>query len=218
MNVSKWIVAMLFAVCCILACRQDKKTPAENILNVRIPREPDLLNPVLSKTDLSATIENLLFLSVMEFDPYSQKPTAVLAEKKADVLREGKNSGYRLRIKEDAVWDNGSPIIAKDVVFTLKATINPFVESTGKRSVVLPIDSIELTEDPREFIFWTDDNYFLDEHSFTNNFIMQESVYDSTHLLSGVTWSALKNLKETDTTSEIAKTAIQFATHLIIHF
>lgn len=211
MKISKWILTISIVACFALACRQEKKDPINKVLTVRIPREPDLLNPVLSKTDLAATIENLLFLSIMEFDPYSQLPTAVLAERNADVIRQGKNTGYKLRIKKEATWDNGSPITAKDVVFTLKSTINPFVESTGKRTVVMPIDSIELTADPKEFIFWTDDNYFLDEHSFTNNFIMQESVYDSAQLLSNIPWSALKSIQESDTTSENAKKAIQFA-------
>lgn len=210
MKLLKGIVYLLL-VTYFLSCKQEKKDNFTNVLNVRIPREPDLLNPVLSKTDLAATVENLLFLSIMEFDPYTQAPTAVLAESKATVIKKGKNTGYKLKIKKDATWDDGSPITADDVVFTLKSTINPFVESTGKRSVLLPIDSIERTADQKEFIFWTDDNYFLDEHSFTNNFILQESVYDSLHLLATLSWTSLKQLQDSDTASETARTAIQFA-------
>ena len=85
------------------------------------------------------------------------------------------------------------------------------VKSDSKRSVIEPIDSISLSDNPKVFTFWTDDNYFLDEQSFTNNFILQESVFDSTQLLRKVDWNTLKYLNIADSTSEYRAIAQKFA-------
>lgn len=195
----------------IVTCKIETSHTPNHSLHVRIQREPDQLNPILSQTSIAAAIENLLFLSVSEFDPYTQESVPVLAQSKATILKQGKNIGYKLRLKSDAIWDDGSPITSLDVLFTLKATLNPFVASGGKRSVIYAIDSVELTNDPKEFIFWTDDNYFLDEQSFTNNFIIQESMYDSSGLLRSIQWTDLKNMNETDTATATAKSALKFS-------
>ncbi len=193
------------------SCRSDIKTEDHNVISVRISREPDLLNPVLSETSVSATIQNLLFLPVMDFDPYTQESKAVLAISKGEVLINGNIIGYKLKIRPEAVWDDGSSITARDIVFTLKATLNPFVESGAKRSVIESIDSIEITDNPQEFIFWTDDNYFLDEQSFTNNFILQENLYDPSAILNNIPWSSLKSLSLKDSASTYGRMASQFA-------
>ncbi len=206
-------IFLCLGIAIVLAhCKQDLPTQQDS-LSVRIPREPDQLNPVLSNTAIAATVQNLLFLPLMDFDPYTQDYKNILTEKAATILTNGNMIGYKIRIRDIARWDDGSPVLASDVSFTLKSILNPYVKAEGKRGVIFPIDSIELTSDPKELIFWTDDNYFLDEQSFTNNFVLQESVYDSTHLLKSLSWSALKHLQPEDTQSTTAKNAMQFATN-----
>lgn len=194
----------------LLQCRQNLPTEP-GILSVRIPREPDQLNPVLSSTSIAATVQNLLFLPLMDFDPYTQNYKNILTEKSSEIIQRGNNIGYKIKIRSSAQWDDGTPVTASDVNFTLKSILNPYVKAEGKRGVISPIDSIEMTVDPKELIFWTDDNYFLDEQSFTNIFILQEARYDSTHILEPVSWSGLKYLKLEDTISETAKRALRFA-------
>ena len=180
-------------------------------ISVRLTREPDQLNPILSTTAIAATVQNLLYLPLMDYDPYTQRYVPVLAEKPAEVLKHGNTIGYKIKIRDVATWDDHTPVTAQDVLFTMKSTINPFINTNGKRDVILPIDSIELLTNPKEFIFWTDDNYFLDEQSFTNNFILQESKYDSAHTLRSLQWSTLKGLHADDTMSTFAKIALRFA-------
>lgn len=190
-------------------CKPTESVPGS--LSVRISREPDQLNPVLSVTSIAANIQNLLHLPLMDYDPYTQEYVPILAAQLAETLHEGGMTGYRITIRQEAVWDDGSPITAQDVLFTLKATLDPFVKSDSKRSVIEPIDSISLSDNPKVFTFWTDDNYFLDEQSFTNNFILQESVFDSTQLLRKVDWNTLKYLNIADSTSEYRAIAQKFA-------
>ena len=195
----------------VLSCRTTQPKDSQDIITVRLTREPDQLNPILSSTAVAATVQNLIFLSLMDYDPYTQRYIPVLAEKQSEIIKKGNNIGYKIKILNQAQWDDGSAVTARDVEFTLKATLNPFINSNGKRDVIAPIDSIELLKDPKELIFWTDDNYFLDEQSFTNNFIMQESKYDSAHLLNSLTWTELKNMSVKDTVSAHAKIAMTFA-------
>ncbi|MEP7322659.1 MAG: ABC transporter substrate-binding protein [Saprospiraceae bacterium] len=196
---------------CLANCHQDNIVSDETI-TVRLTREPDQLNPILSSTGIAATVENLLFLPLMDYDPYTQEYIPVLAEKRTEYIKQGNNTGFKIKIREQAVWDDKTPITAQDILFTLKTMLNPFVESSGKRSVIEPIDSVELLPNPRELIFWTNDNYFLDEQSFTNSFFIQESKYDSTLILRSLSWNTLKNMNALDTVSIQNKQAINFAT------
>ncbi|MDZ4709319.1 MAG: ABC transporter substrate-binding protein [Saprospiraceae bacterium] len=180
-------------------------------LTVRINREPDILNPVLSNSAVASAIQNLLFLPLMDFDPYTQEIKPVLTSGPTTILHQGNNTGYKIKLREEARWDDGSPVTVDDVVFSLKAILNPFVPTNGKRGVIYPIDSIETFSNPTELIFWTDDNYFLDEQSFTNNFILQESRFDSSFQLKKLSWSALKALNTEDTASLVSRIAQAFA-------
>jgi len=191
-------------------CKQTPAAISDETLTIRFNREPDILNPVLSSTVNAATIENLLFLPLMDFDPYTQEIKPVLSSGPTTLLRQGSSVGYKIILREEAKWDDGKPVTVADVVFSLKAILNPFIPSSGKRGVIYPIDSIETFSNPRELIFWTDDNYFLDEQSFTNNFVLQESKYDSLMLLRNLSWKALKDLNPNDTSSEISKIARAF--------
>lgn len=198
----------------LLSCKSTTQHAAKSdSISVRLTREPDQLNPILSTTAIAATVQNLLYLPLMDYDPYTQQYIPVLAEKQAELLKHGNTMGYKIKIRDDATWDDGTQVTALDVLFTMKATINPYINTSGKRDVIEPIDSIELLNNPKEFIFWTDDNYFLDEQSFTNNFILQESKYDSTHVMRSLSWSSLKRLRPDDTVTNVAKVAHQFANH-----
>ncbi|MEO5581586.1 MAG: ABC transporter substrate-binding protein, partial [Saprospiraceae bacterium] len=196
---------------CLINCRQNHIV-SDEIITIRLTREPDQLNPILSSTAVAATMENLLFLPLLDYDPYTQEYIPVLAEQPSEHIQQGNNTGYKIKIREQAVWDDKTPITAADMLFTLKTILNPFVESNGKRSVIEPIDSIELLPDPKELIIWTNDNYFLEEQSFTNNFLIQESTYDSTLILRSLSWNTLKNMNALDTVSIQNKEAITFAT------
>lgn len=204
---------LLLLNCLILYnCKQDVIKLSNESLSVRINREPEILNPVLSVSAVAATIENLLFLPLMDFDPYTQEIQPVLTSGPTTVLHQGNQIGYKITLREQARWDDGTAVTVDDVIFSLKAILNPFVSSkNGKRGVIFPIDSIEIFSNSRDLVFWTDDNYFLDEQSFTNNFILQESRYDSLYHLKKLSWSALKALVPEDTSSATSKVAQAFA-------
>ncbi len=195
----------------LLSCKKTGTPLREGVLNVRLARDPDILNPILSATATAAAIENLLYLPLMDFDPYTQAFNPVLTSGPAEIIRQGDLIGYKINIRQQAVWDDGSPVTAADVSFTLKATLNPFVQAAGKRSVIYAIDSIELFDDPRQLVFWTDDHYFLDEYSFTNNFILQATRLDSMGLLKDISWSELKYMRPEDDGTAAAR-ARDFAT------
>ncbi|HNR08666.1 MAG TPA: ABC transporter substrate-binding protein [Saprospiraceae bacterium] len=197
----------------LLACNKARTPLQEGVLQVRLAREPDILNPVLSATSTAAAIENLLYLPLMDFDPYTQSFKPVLTSGPAEIIRQEDRVGYKINIRQQAIWDDGSPVTAADVSFTLKATLNPFVQSVGKRSVIYAIDSIEFSGDPRQLVFWTDDRYFLDEYSFTNNFILQAARLDSSGLLEDLSWSELKYMSPEDTGAAAAR-ARDFAASL----
>ena len=64
----------------------------------------------------------------MEIDFKSLELTPLLAEKRPDI-EQTPEGGLRITytIRPEAKWDNGTPVTAKDVEFTLKVIKNPKV-------------------------------------------------------------------------------------------
>lgn len=193
-----------------LGCKNETQKES-NVLNVRIPREPDQANPVLSTTAIAAIVENLIFMPVYDYDPYNQSSTSVLAESKPTIIKKGKSTGFTIVLRKDASWDDGTPVTADDIAFTLKCIINPFLNTSGKNGVLFPLDSIDFTTQSKQFTLWTDDDYFLDLQAFTNNYILQEKKYDSLSLLRKLSWTELKNMKGDSARTESQKIAKTFA-------
>ena len=130
------ILICLFVSSLHFSCKTDRSTD-ENIQSTkpfkvtsRIRADPDRLNPLLTIRSWSLHVNNHLFLPLLEFHPKSLELSPVLAKSrpKVELLEEskyGRALAYTFEIHEEAVWDNGSPVLASDYLFTLKAVMNP---------------------------------------------------------------------------------------------
>ncbi|MEX2008039.1 MAG: ABC transporter substrate-binding protein [Candidatus Spechtbacterales bacterium] len=81
---------------------------------------PQFVNPVLALRDTDRTLATLIFPSLMR---YEKDGTIVpdLAET-YEIVDEGRT--YRFKLRQDAVWQDGTPITANDVLFTIERIQN----------------------------------------------------------------------------------------------
>jgi len=83
---------------------------------------PRFINPVLSTTnDVDRDIVQLIYSSLMKYDKDGNL-TEDLA-KSFEILDEGKT--YKFILKKNAVWEDGNPLTAADVIFTINLIQNP---------------------------------------------------------------------------------------------
>ena len=89
----------------------------------RLEGEPATLNPLLQTDDYGAFVDADVARNVVDLDK-NLRPVPALAES-WEVAPDGKTFTFRLR--NDAVWEDGSPVTADDAVFTFKTVADPKV-------------------------------------------------------------------------------------------
>jgi peptide/nickel transport system substrate-binding protein len=151
--------------------------------------DPDKLNPLTSTSADASYIQQQLYSSLLEYDPTTLKFVPQLAKSlpKISLLTTGEYAGgmsMEFEIRAEAVWDNGKPITADDVVFTLKALKNPKVDAGSQRPYVAFVHDIVVNaKNRKKFTVYSREVYFLAESSFGGLYIMPEYAYDEKQIM-----------------------------------
>ncbi|KNY26464.1 peptide ABC transporter substrate-binding protein [Pseudobacteroides cellulosolvens] len=92
---------------------------------------PDTLNPILTQNLYVKDFSDMIFEGLVKLDK-SKKPIPVLADK-WEVSQDGLTWTFYLR--NDIIWQDGTPFAAEDVEFTLKNIQDPKVNTLYKKNV-----------------------------------------------------------------------------------
>jgi peptide/nickel transport system substrate-binding protein len=127
----------------------DKIGDTKQIIHTRVGMfgEPETLNPTIWRSARTERILNKVFQGLLGVDRISGEITPVLAKSRPriETLPGGEMSiAYELR--PEAKWDNGSDITAKDVLFSLKTIVNPYINNAHRRPYFDFIKEIILDE------------------------------------------------------------------------
>jgi peptide/nickel transport system substrate-binding protein len=216
-------IPCFFLLCSILilgsSCKtepqQSKKADAAQTafsINAHLRSEPDGLNPLTVKTLAGLQLNNLLFSTLIQYDPITlqAKPVLVKAlpvlQKTADGLLA---STYTIHDK--ASWDNGTAITGHDVAFTLKALLNPHVKSEAVRPYFGSVKGIEIGEDdPKNFTILSD-HYFMTAEMFANLPILPAYHYDVKGLLKNIQLKDLIASLQGNIPADLDSTLVKFA-------
>ena len=134
--------------------------------------QPQFINPVLGlNSGVDTDISRVVYAQLLKFDA-DRNLVADLAEKLPDVSADQKT--YTLNLKSDLKWQDGKPLNADDVIFTIQTIQNADFESPLRpnwtRVKVEKIDDLTLTFQLREVSV-----------SFMNNFavgIIPKHIWD----------------------------------------
>jgi peptide/nickel transport system substrate-binding protein len=98
-----------------------------DVLRVAISFEPKNLNPLLSGTTTEGFIDRLMFEPLLSADrrgnPVPMLATTVPSQANGGISRDGLTFRYSLR--RNARWTDGTPVTARDVVWSWHAIMNP---------------------------------------------------------------------------------------------
>ncbi len=194
-----------------LACTQPQVTSPENVVTVRLPAEPERLNPILSTSGYASQVERHIFMPLLQFDEKSLELTPMLAKSRplVEEIEEGKYEGglaLTFEIREEANWDDGTPVTAEDFIFTFKTVLNPEVASPAFRAYLDFLKDIAPDpKNPKKFTVLTDRKYILAEAALGNTEVYPEHLYDPKGIMKNYNIEqltdkeTLKTLTEQDT-------------------
>ncbi|WMX17208.1 ABC transporter substrate-binding protein [Aureispira sp. CCB-E] len=203
---------LLFAACLIFACyscgsdsttNNDKdkdatttRTPEDFTVRILLRGNVDGLNVLLTQT-ASATevLTPNVHCGLLDMDPktFEYKPYLAKAQPEIKEL-DGGRMAISYEIREEAVWDDGSPITGEDYAFTIKAIKNPKTNAAPTRTFVEFIEAVEV--DPnnlKKFTIICNKVYLLAKASTGTAPILPAYYYDAQGLMSDFTIAELND-------------------------
>ncbi|MBK6563731.1 MAG: hypothetical protein IPG18_00705 [Saprospiraceae bacterium] len=114
-----------------------------------LKKDPERLHPLIFPNPLAREIYQYIFLPLADFnrETLELEPLLIKELPEKQIITEGPYSGgvrFDIEILPEAVWENGSPITAKDYIFTLKAIRLPLNNTSRYRDVLQNIVAVEM--------------------------------------------------------------------------
>jgi len=153
-----------------------------NEMVVQVMSDPGSLHPAIGLSGTRSLIIPFLNRALTTVDPVTETVAPVLAKQLPTISEDGLKHDFELR--EDVKWDDGTPVTAKDVLFSLKANLCPLVDNGAYRAYLGRIKECILDEqNPRKFSLTLDD-YFINHEAFASNFfVIDQRLYDPENIL-----------------------------------
>ncbi|MCC3159196.1 ABC transporter substrate-binding protein [Hymenobacter sp. 15J16-1T3B] len=148
------IWGLLSGILGLTACSPSSSPHSASAPTVRVcwPRDPESLNPVTLPNAYAVQANNLLYQSLLTVDGPTRRHVPWLAADLPAVEHRDSLTFLHYRLHPQATWDNGTPILAQDVVFTLKVLNCPGLPNESLRGLVSFIRDVQTdAADPRRF-------------------------------------------------------------------
>jgi len=209
------ILLGILVVFTMASCQVDSDRN-KSMLVIRFDGDPDRLNPVISTNSSASQIENMIFQPLAELDPLTLNFEPILLDKIIPPIRDDFNGlpveRIDLKLKDDAVWDNGSRVTHEDILFTLKTIFNDEVDAARKKTIFSFLKGEQHeANDPSFISFYLDTSAFNADKIIMNFHIMPRYVYDSSGLMTDISLNQLiDNNLSTDEQEKLKTFADQF--------
>jgi len=142
--------------------------------------DPDMLNPTNYQAADAEYICKRIFGTLMWLDFKTLEFVPYLAESKA-AFKENKDGSVDVtyKIRQEAIWDDGTPVTAKDAEFSLKVLSCPGVNSEQQKPYFDKLSQIILyPDDPKKISLHFKEKYIQLEAVSGDFFFLQSKLYD----------------------------------------
>jgi peptide/nickel transport system substrate-binding protein len=202
MNFNKILSYTLFLAIVAIAFQNCKTDSGKgNEVTLSIAAEPNQLNIISGITNgyTRQVVERNIFAYLGDLDVSKNEFTCFLAKKAPEVstIADGKFKGalaFTYEILDEAQWDNGTPVTAYDMEFTLKAILNPKVDGATWRGFVDFIGDIQIdAANPKKFTVVSKTPFFLAQETMNNVPVLPMYHYDPKGLMKDFSVSDLND-------------------------
>lgn len=144
-----------------------------------ISGEPERINPITYSSSWANRIDEYVYEKLLDYDYGTWRFERPVLAKDYEISSDYKTFTFHLH--DHIKWHDDQPLTAEDVLFSLKAILNPFTDAANKRgSYTSVIDAY--TEDPYTFVVKTSDTYFLNLKSLAEFYILPKHIWDPDNL------------------------------------
>jgi peptide/nickel transport system substrate-binding protein len=165
------------------------KAKGGGTLVIREMGDADMLNPINTSSANARVITDLMFMAINGGESkgdYNLIPILTKELGKVSEVNEGEWKGgmkVDYEIREEAVWDNGTPITGHDYAFTIKTILNPKTNCEHLKSYYHWVADVVIDSmNPRKFTVYASKKYFKIEE-FAGNYVIPAYNYDPNNIM-----------------------------------
>ncbi|WP_192820647.1 ABC transporter substrate-binding protein [Rufibacter sp. LB8] len=201
---------LLWAISC-----SPKK--ADDSIRIRLAQDPESLHPLSYGNPYALQVLNLMYQSLLSVDLKDRSIQPALAVSLPTVTIQGDSSYFTYTLRPEARWDDGQPVTAQDVSFSIKVMHSPMVENERWRVQYAFIEDIRFSKDnPREFTLACAGYSPEMRHLTGDFFILPAHKLDPDNILKGHSLRLLKAEQDSlSNTPAIKKLAGQINTQML---
>ncbi|MCE2963466.1 MAG: ABC transporter substrate-binding protein [Chitinophagales bacterium] len=190
----RYFIYLLLISSYFLSCKGGKK--GKNEVNVHELADPDKLCPYASTSASATAIERFMFQKLIDWDYEKGDFVGMLAVSKPKISEYGNGLKLDYEIRPEAMWDNGTPVTAYDVVFSFKAALNPKTNCEQIRPYLdFLADVIIDTANPKKFSVISNQKYILVEE-YSGYWVIPEYIYDKEKIMRNFSISDFRDSKK----------------------
>lgn len=179
-KVNKGYFLLVLIVLSFNACIK-KTVEVNNTVKVNISSYPESLHPYYHQSNVAIHIMKHVYQPLIDVDYQTDELIPVLAESRPEIVYlENGQVEYQFKIRDNALWSDGKPVVASDVEFSWKLMKLPGRKKNVMRDQYFELfDAFEL--DPsnnKKFKMRTSGVYVQGEMAFSDMFILPKHIYD----------------------------------------
>jgi len=194
------ITLVTFLSLFLIGCTQDYQPIDDAEIVVRLVSEPDKLSALYAAGRAEdARVASQIYQTLLEYDPVTLEIVPVVVESRPIIspITEGQYKGgssHSYKIREEASWSDGSPVLAEDFYFTLKTIVNPKSSLSRIAPIIEFVKEMKLDpEDPKKFVAYGDARHMLEEMALGNMPVIPKHILDPNGVLDSYTLEDLRN-------------------------
>jgi len=175
-------------------------------VRVHMQEEPQSLHPTNSTLAQAEEILGLVYERLLQLDMESGELRPVLVKDLPEVSED--QLSYSFELREEARWQDGSPITAEDIAFNFKLLVCKQIENEAFKAYAEYFEDMEIDADnPRKFTLKMSQTYFLNPYFGVLAFMINPQFYDPQGVLSDF---SLKELMEGAESEALLRWAEEF--------
>ncbi len=179
----------------VLGCTNTEPSSSTSRVVIHQLSDPSSLCPLIANDNGAYAILPNVCQTLLGIDYKTYEVIPILAEERPKItyLSNGKMS-IALEIRKEATWDDGSPITAEDVAFSLKALRCPRIDNSGLNGEFQDIEDIIIdATNPKKMTLMYKEAYYVAEESLCDLWILPHAEYDKDNLLGDYTVARMQS-------------------------
>ena len=199
----KKLLLTLFISATLTSCVK-KRDLSQNTVIAHILSQPDGLHPFNDNSAMRTFVFQYTQKTLIKLDIESLEYIPMLVKEMPTASENNLSFDYEL--KDGIKWDDGTPLTAEDVAFSVKLMLSPLTNNAQIRgNYTTVIKSIELDkENPMKFTMHAQNVHWDNKYIFSELYMVQKSIWDKKGVLDNVTFADLlsDDFKETESLSD----------------